>query len=83
MSDLVGNSDCWFTRTKAHIIGLIAGVQPKADSSGECIFRPDPPAKHISKLKFEIPDLEPKKPDNKFIVDGEDLNEKVDNCKSQ
>ena len=75
---------------ETHIVGflvlrliIIAGVQPKADSSGECIFRPDPPAKHISKLKFEIPDLEPKKPDNKFIVDGEDLNEKVDNCKSQ
>ena len=39
--------------------------------------------KQKSKPRFEIPDLEPKKPDNKFIVDGEDLNEKVDNCKSQ
>ena len=47
------------------------------------MFRPDPPKQPKAKPRFEFPDLEPKEPDGKFMVDGEDLNEKKDQCKSQ
>ena len=41
------------------------------------------PSAQKRKPRFEIPDLEPKKSDGRLIIDGEDMQEKVDNCKSQ
>ena len=35
------------------------------------------------KPKFEFPDLEPKQSDGRLIVDGKDMQEEVNNCKSQ